>query len=72
MLCEDHSVPYCYVPSRIELGAAGATKRPTSVVMISSQAGKRKEGEAEAGDDWAEGYAEAHKVVKKLCDAVKV
>ena len=27
-------MPYCYVPSRRQLGAAGGTKRPTSVVLI--------------------------------------
>lgn len=33
-LCEDNDVPYIYVPSKAELGAAGATQRPTSVVMV--------------------------------------
>ena len=32
--CEEKSIPYCYVHSRRELGAAGGTKRPTSVVLI--------------------------------------
>ena len=40
VLCEDHSIPYIYVPSRAELGAAGSTKRPTSVVMITPKQGK--------------------------------
>ena len=35
VLCEDHNVPYIFVSSRAELGAAGNTKRPTSVVMVS-------------------------------------
>lgn len=34
MLCEDHAIPYVYVASRAELGIAGGTKRPTSVVLI--------------------------------------
>ena len=34
VLCEDHGIPYVFVTSRAELGAAGATKRPTSVVMV--------------------------------------
>ncbi|KCV73428.1 H/ACA ribonucleoprotein complex subunit 2 [Fonticula alba] len=34
VLCEDNSVPYVFVPSREDLGAAGATKRPTSVIML--------------------------------------
>jgi len=33
-LCEESEVPYIYVPSKAELGAAGGTKRPASVVMI--------------------------------------
>ncbi|KAJ3188051.1 snoRNA-binding protein [Irineochytrium annulatum] len=34
VLCEESDVPYVYVPSKEDLGAAGATKRPTSVVMV--------------------------------------
>ncbi len=34
VLCEDSSVPYIYVPSKEDLGSAGSTKRPTSVVMV--------------------------------------
>ena len=34
VFCEDKGVPYCYVPSRKELGAASLTKRPTSVVLV--------------------------------------
>jgi len=34
VLCEDHSVPYVFVPSKSDLGAAAATKRPTSCIMI--------------------------------------
>ena len=34
VLCEDAGVPYCYVPSKEDLGAAGQTKRPTSVVLV--------------------------------------
>ncbi len=36
IFCEDKGVPYCYVPSRRELGAACLTSRPTSVVMVQS------------------------------------
>lgn len=32
-MCEDAGIPYCYVSSKQELGAAGSTKRPTSVVL---------------------------------------
>ena len=34
VLCEDSNVAYVYVPSKEDLGMAGITKRPTSVVMI--------------------------------------
>ena len=45
VLCEDHNIPYIYVPSRAELGAAGSTKRPTSVVMMTPSVGKKGESE---------------------------
>lgn len=34
VLCEDNKVPYVFVPSKEDLGHAGATKRPTSCVMV--------------------------------------
>ena len=34
VLCETHNVPYLFVPSKIDLGSAGCTKRPTSCIMI--------------------------------------
>lgn len=54
VLCEDHGVPYIYVQSRAELGAAGSTKRPTSVVFITesrAKGGRKKGGEEGEGDD---------------------
>ncbi|KAF4006930.1 H/ACA ribonucleoprotein complex subunit NHP2 [Saccharomyces cerevisiae] len=44
VLCEDHSVPYIFIPSKQDLGAAGATKRPTSVVFIVPGSNKKKDG----------------------------
>lgn len=35
--CEDAGIPYVYVPSREDLGAAGSTKRPTSVILITEK-----------------------------------
>ena len=35
--CEDKDVPYIYVPSKHDLGAAASVKRPTSVVFVSSK-----------------------------------
>ena len=56
VLCEDHDIPYVFLTSRAELGAAGSTKRQTSVVMVTPRsAGKKKEGEeVAAGDSIAE------------------
>ncbi|KAK4538143.1 hypothetical protein CDCA_CDCA16G4168 [Cyanidium caldarium] len=34
VLCEEATISYCFVPSRQDLGAAGQTKRPTSVTMV--------------------------------------
>lgn len=77
VLCEDHGVPYVFVPSRAELGAAGSTKRPTSVVMIGKEkgkGGKKKEGEEGKGEeeDWGEVYADLVKVVQKAGRGVRV
>jgi len=65
VLCEDHNVPYVYVASRAELGAAGSTKRPTSVVMVTPQqqgAKKKVVADGEAEEDWNELYADLVKV----------
>ncbi len=34
VLLEEAGVPYIFVPSKVELGAAASTKRPTSVVLV--------------------------------------
>lgn len=34
IMCEDRSVPYFYVPSKHDLGAAACTKRPTSCILV--------------------------------------
>ena len=52
VLCEDHSVPYVFVPSKLGLGSAAATKRPTSCVLIPAGATKPgKGGEAWESED---------------------
>lgn len=33
-MCEDRQIPYFYVPSKLDLGAAASTKRPTSCVLV--------------------------------------
>lgn len=34
VLCEDNGIPYVYVRSRLELGVAAETKKPTSVILM--------------------------------------
>lgn len=74
VLCEDHGVPYLFVPSRAELGAAGNTKRPTSVVMVGIEPiGKKKKGEqSEEEKEFREVYKELVKVVGKASRDVKI
>jgi H/ACA ribonucleoprotein complex subunit 2 len=77
VLCEDHGIPYVFITSRAELGAAGATKRPTSVVMVtpkSSGKSKKKDGETANGDeeDFSKVYAELVKLAQKEAERVKV
>lgn len=45
VLCEDNKVPYVFIPSKEDLGSAGATKRPTSCVMIVPSSGKKEAAE---------------------------
>lgn len=33
-VCEDHNIPYCFTPSRMDLGAAMGVKRGTLMVLI--------------------------------------
>ena len=34
IICEEKGIPYVYVKSRMELGAAAQTKKPTSVILM--------------------------------------
>ena len=56
ILCEEADVPYVYLPSKEELGMAGLTKRPTSVVMVV--------GKKEA--DFNSGFEEIKEEVEEL------
>jgi len=55
--CENHNIPYIYIRSRLLLGAAAATKRPTSVVLILKPS---KE------DKYFSKYAKIEKKIRKL------
>merc|ERR1712086_615987 len=58
MLCEDNDIPYIYVRSKEDLGAAGLTKRPTSRMLIAPSIKK--------GTEEPEGFSEVEKKVKKM------
>merc|ERR1712188_75941 len=58
ILCEDNDVPYIYIRSKEDLGAAGLTKRPTSCMLIAPSIKKDL--------DEPEGYSEVEKKVKKM------
>ena len=70
VLCEDHRVPYLFVTSRAELGAAGSTKRPTSVVMVTAEKGGKKKGGG-AGEAMDEGEEEFGEVFRDLVKVVE-
>jgi len=50
VLCESVGIPYVYVPSKEELGIAGATKRPTSCILVQLK-GKDSEELKESFDE---------------------
>lgn len=50
VMCEDHSVPYIFTPSKLALGLASLTKRPTSVIMV-KEGGKEGERVEELGKE---------------------
>ncbi|KAH7325845.1 50S ribosomal protein L30e-like protein [Stachybotrys elegans] len=69
VLCEDHNVPFIFVTSRAELGAAAKTKRPTSVVMIMEKRDARakpSKDDAKDGEDDGEAYSETYAALVKL------
>lgn len=73
VLCEDHNVPYIFVTSRAELGAAGNTKRPTSVVMVSEQrASGKKDEKIDGEEEFKDVYKDLVKIVEKEGRNVRV
>ncbi|KAF1921449.1 50S ribosomal protein L30e-like protein [Ampelomyces quisqualis] len=71
VLCEDHSVPYIYIKSRAQLGEASATKRPTSVVMVSRDKASKKDAKSEDDEQFKEAFDELKKLVSKASKSVK-
>jgi len=45
VLCEDNGVSYIYVPEKEALGSASATKRPTSIVMLTVKSSSTLSGD---------------------------
>ena len=43
VLLEEHNIPYLFVPSKRDLGAAACTKRPTSCVLVKDKKSDGKE-----------------------------
>lgn len=66
VLCEDSSVPYIFVPSKEDLGSAGATKRPTSCVFIVPNGGKGKKGDSKSAEEYRESFDEIAKEIPTL------
>ncbi|KAI2790825.1 H/ACA ribonucleoprotein complex subunit NHP2 [Penicillium oxalicum] len=73
VLCEDHGIPYVFVTSRAELGASAATKRPTSVVMVTPKSAKNKKlDEGADGEDFGKVFEELAKLAEKEGKSVQV
>lgn len=73
ILCEEAGVPYVYVPSKEDLGAAGATKRPTSCMLILPRPPKDAKGvevDEEALASFTSDYEEVVKEVQELAATV--
>ena len=69
IICEDLNIPYIYVPSKEDLGAAALSKRPTSCMLLLPQPPKA-DGDEEAQKEYAEAYAEAEKKVRAAMPTV--
>lgn len=65
VLCEDSAVPFVFIPSKEDLGSAGATKRPTSCVMIVPGGGKTKKN-ADKTSEYQESFDEVVKEIPAL------
>jgi H/ACA ribonucleoprotein complex subunit 2 len=64
VLCEDNDIPYIFVPSKEELGAAGLTKRPTSCMLVLPKPIKGEAPKDDEAKEFAEAYEDVFKKVK--------
>lgn len=58
VLLEEHNIPYIFVPSKRDLGAAACTKRPTSCVLVK---GEKSDGKEIDGKDLFDALVEEAK-----------
>lgn len=63
IVCEDHNIPYIYVPSKEELGAAALSKRPTSCMLVLPKPLKAGADDAEQ-KEFTEMYQDAEKKIR--------
>lgn len=65
IVCEDHNIPYVYVPSKEELGAAALSRRPTSCMLVLPKPlkGAAEEDGLKEFDDM---YQEAEKKIRAV------
>lgn len=61
LLLESKNIPYLFVPSKFDLGAAASTKRPTSCVLIKSSSLKKNKSTDNDSDDFQELYDALYK-----------
>ncbi|XP_076439398.1 H/ACA ribonucleoprotein complex subunit 2-like protein [Babylonia areolata] len=54
VFCESHDIPYCYVPSKEDLGGALGSKRQTCMVMLKSH------------EDYMDYYTDCESGIKEL------
>ncbi|GMF02418.1 hypothetical protein B5S28_g3613 [[Candida] boidinii] len=66
VLCEDNNVPYLFIPSKEDLGSAGATKRPTSCVMIVPGGSKNKKSDSKSTEEYKDSFDEIVKEITTL------
>lgn len=65
-MCEDNRVPYVFIPSKDDLGTAGATKRPTSCVMVVPGGSKKRPDSKDKTEEYKEGFDEIVKDIGAL------
>ncbi|KAG1672922.1 hypothetical protein FOA52_012367 [Chlamydomonas sp. UWO 241] len=65
VICEDHGIPYIYVPSKEDLGAAALSKRPTSCMLVLPEPPKGVTDKEEQ-KEYQKDYDEAEKKIRAV------